>query len=90
MFILDIIFFVCNLDLDVGDVDIGDVIGILLKWVYVGESFIVVVCINFGNLVLGSFDIEIVFDNEFLEVISVSEGVDMFGYFVFDRLSLIN
>lgn len=39
-------------------------------------------CINFGGLVLGSFDVEVVYNSELLEVVGVDEGVDMNGFFV--------
>lgn len=39
-------------------------------------------CINFGGLVLGSFDVEVVYNSELLEVVGVDEGVDMIGFFV--------
>ena len=76
--------FACNLDPDVGDVDIGDVSGVPLKPALVGETFIAAVRINSGNVALGSFDVEIVYDSEFLEVLSVSEGADMVGLFIAD------
>lgn len=85
--ISDTLSFACNLDPDVGDVDIGDVTGVPLKQAHVGESFVAAVRVNSGKLVLGSFDVEIVFDNELLEVITVSEGADMVGFFVADRSS---
>ena len=79
--------FACNLDPDVGDVDIGDVTGVPLKPVEVGESFVAAVRINSGGLVLGSFDVEIVYNSELLEVVGVTEGADMRGFFVSDRPS---
>ena len=80
--IKDTIAFACNLAPDVGDVDIGDVIGVPLKSTHVGETFTAAVRINSGNVVLGSFDVEIFYDNELLEVDSVSEGADMVGFFI--------
>ena len=74
--------FACNLDPDVGDVDIGDVTGVPLKPVQVGVSFVAPVRINSGGLVLGSFDVEVVYNSELLEVVGVNEGVDMTGFFV--------
>ena len=79
--------FACNLDPDVGDVDIGDVTGVPLKPVQVGETFVAPVRINSGGLVLGSFDVEIVYNSELLEVVGISEGADMTGFFVSDRSS---
>lgn len=79
--------FACNLDPDVGDVDIGDVTGVPLNPAHVGESFVASVRINSGNRVLGSFDVEIVYDSELLEVVSVNEGADMTGFFVADKSS---
>lgn len=79
--------FACNLDPDVGDVDIGDVTGVPLKPVQVGESFVAPVRINSGGLVLGSFDVEVVYNSELLEVVDITEGVDMTGFFVSDGSS---
>ena len=79
--------FACNLDPDVGDVDIGDVTGVPLKPVQVGENFVAPVRINSGGLVLGSFDVEVVYNSELLELIDVAEGVDMTGFFVSDSSS---
>lgn len=78
----DAFTFACNLDPDVGDVDIGDVTGVPLKPVQVGESFVAPVRINSGGLVLGSFDAEVVYNSELLEVVGVDEGADMTGFFV--------
>ena len=78
----DTLAFACNLDPDVGDVDIGDVTGIPLKPAHVGETFTAAVRINSGSVVLGSFDVEIAYDNELLEVDSVNEGADMIGFFI--------
>ena len=85
--IKDSFVFACNLDPDVGDVDIGDVTGVPLKFAHVGESFVAPVRINSGNQVLGSFNVEIVYDSELLEVVSVNEGADMTGFFVADKSS---
>ena len=79
--------FTCNLDPGVGDVDIGDVTGVPLKPVQVGDSFVAPVRINSGGLVLGSFDVEIVYNSELLEVVDINEGADMAGFFVADRSS---
>lgn len=79
--------FACNLDPDVGDVDIGDITGVPLKPVQVGESFVAPVRINSGGLVLGSFDVEIVYNSELLEVVGMNEGADMTGFFVSDTSS---
>ena len=85
----DAITFACNLAPDVGDVDIGDVIGVPLKPAHVGETFVAAVRINTGSMVLGSFDVELVYSDELLEVVSVSEGADMVGFFVADISSQI-
>lgn len=80
----DTLAFACNLDPDVGDVDIGDVTGVPLKPAHVGETFTAAVRINSGSVVLGSFDVEIAYDKELLDVDSVSEGADMIGFFIAD------
>ena len=85
----DAITFACNLAPVVGDVDIGDVIGVPLKPAHVGETFVAAVRINTGSMVLGSFDVELVYSDELLEVVSVSEGADMVGFFVADISSQI-
>ena len=82
--IKDTLAFACNLDPGVGDVDIGDVTGVPLKPAHVGETFTAAVRINSGSVLLGSFDVEITYDNELLEVDRVSEGVDMIGFFIAD------
>lgn len=79
--------FACNVDPDIGDVDIGDVTGVPLKSVQVGESFVAPVRINSGGLVLGSFDVEIIYDSDLLEVVGINEGADMAGFFVSDTSS---
>ena len=77
--------FACNLDPDVGDVDIGDITGVPLKPAHVGDIFLAPVRINSGNRVLGSFDVEIVYDSELLDVVGINEGADMAGFFVADK-----
>lgn len=79
--------FACNLEPDVGDVDIGDITGVPLKPTQVGDMFLAPVLINSGNRVLGSFDVEIVYDSELLDVVSINEGADMTGFFVADKSS---
>ena len=85
----DTLAFACNLSPDVGDVDIGNVTGVPLKPVSIGESLTAAVRINAGNMILGSFDVEIIYDNELLEVVSVSEGTDMVGFFTTNIFSEI-
>lgn len=77
----DTVAFACNLVPTLGDVDIGDVTGVPLKPAHVGDTVTAAVRINSGNVVLGSFDVEIVYDNDLLEVVSVSKGTDMSGFF---------
>ena len=83
----DTFTFACNLDPDVGDVDVGDDTGVPLQPLQVGESFVAPVRINSGSLVLGSFDVEILYNSELLEVVGVNEGTDMTGFFVSDKSS---
>ena len=72
----------CNLDPDVGDVDIGDVNGVPLKPRDIGETFTAMLRINTGSAVLGSFDIELSVEPAMLEIVQVQKGPDMAGLFL--------
>ena len=71
--------FACNLQPEVGDVDVGDANGVPLKARRVGETFTVAVWVNAGSAPLGSFHIELSYQAELLQVTKVEKGRHLVG-----------
>ena len=60
----------CNLDPEVGDVDVGLASGVAVGPVTVGDEVTVPVRVNSGGLAVGAYEFAVMFDTEVLEFVS--------------------
>ena len=77
----------CNLDPDVGDIDLGDRFGVPINSTKVGVLVKVPIRLNSREKSVGSFDVKLKYDIAYLTVTKVSEGEDMKGLFSTNILS---
>ena len=85
----------CNLQPGVGDIDLGDVVGVPIATQTVGNAFNVSVQVNSGTDVLNSVEYDILFDPTVLTAVSVTPGPDwpstgIFIYSVNDARNIIS
>ena len=71
--------FACNLEPDVGDVDLGFEEGVPIPSVSSGSEFSVPLRVNVGNSLLSKFEISLLFDSSLLEINTVISGDDWQG-----------
>lgn len=85
----------CNLDPEVGDVDLGSLTSLAIPTQSVGSTFTVPVRVNSGTLILDSIDIDITYDPAIIRALSASRGADWsstgsFEFTVNDPVELIS
>ena len=85
----------CNLDPEVGDIDLGSLTGIVVPSQTVGSTFTVFVRINSGASILDSIDLDITYDPTIIRARSASVGPDwpstgQFQFTVDDPVNLIS
>ena len=66
----------CNLDPDVGDVDVGSTSGLPIPAVSESSEFTVQVRVNSGTATLDSIEVDVVFDPTIVRALSATEGND--------------
>ena len=71
-----ILLVACNLDPEVGDIDLGSLTGAPLSPQNVGSLFTVPVRVNSGSMILDSIDLDISFDPTIVRALSATEGPD--------------
>ena len=64
----------CNLDPEVGDIDLGSLIGVITPPQVVGSMFTIPVRVNSGTSILNSIDLDITFDPTVIRARSASTG----------------
>ena len=74
--------FACNLEPDIGDVDLGQSIGLPIPIQSLNDAFTVPVQLNSGSFILDSIAISLSFDASILSAVAISVGSDWTtGYF---------
>ena len=64
----------CNLDPELGDIDLGSLTGLAIPPQSVGSTFTVPVRVNSTTLILDSIDLDITFDPTIIRAVSASRG----------------
>lgn len=84
--------FACNLDPDIGDVDLGSLTGLPLPPSGLQERISVLVRVNSGSAILDSIELDITFDPAVIRAISAVQGADWpaSGQFQFTNNDPIN
>ena len=67
----------CNLLPDVGDLDLGDKVGLAHKDRAPGATFTMPARVNTGSFALGAFDAAVTYDPTILKAVSVAAGADV-------------
>ena len=85
----------CNLDPDVGDVDLGSSTGIPVPMSSVSDRISMTVRVNSGTSILDSIDLDITFDPSIIRAISAVQGSDwpstgLFAFRTDDPIHLIS
>ena len=85
----------CNLEPDIGDVDLGSLLGVPIPSQSVGSIVTVPVRVNSGTLVLDSIELDITFDPTILRALSASTGPNwpstgVFQFTVNDPIDIIS
>ena len=66
----------CNLDPDVGDVDLGSHTGVPIPTVSAGTTFSIPLRVNSGSAILDSLELDVTFDATILRAVTATAGPD--------------